>query len=54
MVCNVVVCVLFDVSWCDFLVCHDVCMVYLLLLNAVCFLSLGVVCFVSGRSGCVG
>ena len=30
------------------------CMVYLLLLKAVCFLSLGVVCFVSGWSGCVG
>ena len=28
--------------------CALMCMVYLLLLNTVCFLSLGVVCFVSG------
>ena len=28
--------------------CVLMCMVYLLLLNAVCFLSLGVVCFVRG------
>ena len=34
--------------------CGLMCMVYLLLLNAICLLSLDVVCFVSGRNGCVG
>ena len=40
--------VLFDVTF----LCILMCMVYLLSLNAVCFLGLGVVCFVSECVGC--